>query len=75
MKKVEVIKSDQPETTEILAEAIIRIGSSIDELNKNGINKKGILILLRHNLNMPMYKIETVLDALPELVKLYCVKK
>jgi hypothetical protein len=72
MTAVRVVKSDPPETTEILAEAIVRIGDSVVKLNASGLNRKAIIILLQAETKLSRRDIETVLDALPRLRGWYC---
>ena len=72
MSTVRVIKSDPPETTEILAEAITNIGDAVVRLNKSGLNRKAIVILLQAETKLSRKDIETVLDALPRLRGWYC---
>lgn len=72
---VKVIKNvDKPETTEILAEAIVRIGESMEKLNRNGLNRKAIVVLLKEETGLGKGVIETVLDAMPRLAGWYCRK-
>lgn len=72
MSTVRVVKSDPPETTEILAEAITNIGDAAVRLNKSGLNRKAIVILLQAETKLSRKDIETVLDALPRLRGWYC---
>jgi len=70
---VKVIKTErQPETTEILAEAIVRIGDSVKKLNDSGLNRKAVVILLQDATKIPRCDIEAILDALPRLKGWYC---
>lgn len=69
---VRIIKSDPPETTEILAEAITRIGDSVSKLNASGINRKAIEVLLHDATKVNKTDIRTILDALPRLRGWYC---
>ncbi|BAQ16070.1 hypothetical protein [Methyloceanibacter caenitepidi] len=69
---VKVKKSDPPETKEILAEAITRIGEGFDALQKSGLNKKAIIILIQAETRLSQRDIRTVLDALPRLRGWYC---
>lgn len=64
--------SDKPESTEILAEAIVRIGEGFDRLNKSGVNKKAIVVLICDATKLPKKTVTTVLDALPRLRGWYC---
>lgn len=69
---VTVTKSDPPESKEILAEAIVRIGAAMLALEKSGINHKAIVILIQAETKLPKRDIETVLWALPRLKGWYC---
>lgn len=71
-RRVRVIKSDPPESTEILAEAIVRIGEAVHKLNGSGLNRKAIVILLHEATKVGKKDIETILDALPRLRGWYC---
>jgi hypothetical protein len=74
MAQVRVIKSDPPETKEILAEAIVSIGNAAKKLQASGLNKRAIVILLQAETKLPQRDITTVLDALPRLEGWYCRK-
>lgn len=70
---VKVKKSEPaPESKEILAEAIVRIGEAFDTLQRNGLNKRAIMVLIQAETRLPMRDIQTVLDALPRLRGWYC---
>ena len=69
---IKVVKSDPPQTTEILAEAIVRIGDAAEKLNKSGINRKAIEVLLHDATGLARRDIKVVLDALPRLRGWYC---
>lgn len=69
---VSVTKSNPPETTEILAEAIVRIGDSVRKLNESGLNRKAIVLLLHDYSKVGKKDIETILDAMPRLRGWYC---
>lgn len=71
--RVKVKKSeDQPETKEILAEAIIRIGEAFAKLQESGLNRKAIVILIQAETKISRKDINTVLDALNQLRGWYC---
>lgn len=72
MPNVKVVKSDPPETKEILAEAIVRLGESVKKLDESGLNKKAILLLLQDATRLPKRDIRAVLDAIPRLKGWYC---
>lgn len=72
---ISVKKNDEkPETKEILAEAIVRIGEGFDKLQKSGLNRKAIIILIQAETKLSQRDITTVLDALPRLAGWYCRK-
>ena len=73
IKKVNVKKSDPPESDEILAEAIVKIGNAVQSLSRRGgINKKAIVTLIHDQTKLPKKIITAVLDSLPQLERLYC---
>lgn len=65
---------EKPESKEILAEAIIRIGSALDDLRKNGINERAVIVLLHDAINAKVGKndIKLILNTLPKLRGWYC---
>lgn len=69
---VRIVKSDPPESKQILAEAITRISDGYTELLRSGINRKAIVILIQAETRLPQRDINTVLDALPRLKGWYC---
>lgn len=72
---VKVKKSEKnPETKEILAEAIVRISEGFEKLSKSGLNKRAIVILIQAETRLPQRDINAVLDALPRLQGWYCRK-
>lgn len=69
---VRVKKSEeQPETTEILAEAIVRLGESVKKLEQSGFNKRAIVVLLQDMTKIPRRDIAAILDAIPRLKSWY----
>ena len=72
MPNIKVAKSDPPETKEILAEAITRISDGFAALQKSGLNKKAIIILIQAETRLAQRDIRAVLDALPRLKGWYC---
>ena len=69
---VKVIKSDPPESTEILAEAIVRISAAFDALQKSGLNRKAIVVLIQAETRIAARDINAVLDAMARLKVWYC---
>jgi len=71
-QRVKVVKSDPPESKEILAEAIVNIGNAAKKLLASGINKRAIIILIQAETKLSQRDIKLVLDALPQLERWYC---
>ena len=72
---VRVKKSEKnPETTEILAEAIVRISKAFKALQKSGLNEEAIVILIQAQTRLPRRDIANVLRALKRLRGWYCRK-
>lgn len=69
---IKVKQPEKPVSTEILAEAIVRIGQSFVDLQRNGLNKKAIVILIQAETKLSQRDVITVLDALPRLRGWYC---
>lgn len=74
MTNVTVKKSEPPESTEILAEAIVRIGAGFQKLKQSGVNEKAIVLLLHDATGVGKPAIRQILDALPRLAGWYCRK-
>ncbi len=69
---VRVKKSDPPESTEILADSIVRISIALDLLAESGLNHKAIVILIQAYTKLAKRDIEAVLDAQKRLAGWYC---
>jgi len=69
---IKVVKSDPPETKQVLAEAVTRISEGFAALEKSGLNRKAIIILIQAETKLPLRDIRLVLDALPRLKGWYC---
>lgn len=70
---IKVVKNaEKPESKEILAEAIVRIGTSMDALLKSGINERAIVVLIQAETKLSQRDIRTVLGALKKLRGWYC---
>ena len=72
---VRVKKSDPPETTEILAAAIVRISEGLAALEKSGLNNDAIITLIQHKTKLSRRDIATVLHAQARLASWYLRKK
>lgn len=75
MTNVKVIKDQEnPQSTEILAEAIVRIGEAADKLHQSGLNDHAIFVLIQHETKLPMRDIKLVFDSMRKLKGWYCRK-
>lgn len=71
-RRVHVVKGDPPESTEILAEAIVRLGDAVKKLDASGMNRKAIILLLNDATKVNKTDIAAILDAIPRLRGWYC---
>ena len=72
-QNIKVVKNaEKPESKEILAEAIVRIGSAMDALTKSGLNERAIVVLIHAETKIGLGDIRTVLGALKKLRGWYC---
>jgi hypothetical protein len=73
MTNIKVIKNqEKPEPTEVLAEAIIRMGEAADKLKSSGLNETAIIVLLHDATKLPKRDIKLVLDSMRKLRSWYC---
>lgn len=72
MTNIKVTKSAPPETKEILAEAIVRIGDGFNSLLKSGLNREAVVVLLHAKTAVNKKDIVAVLDGLTRLKGWYC---
>lgn len=73
MPNIKVVKNaEKPESKEILAEAIVRIGASLDALAKSGLNEKAIVVLIHAETKIAMRDIRDILAAMRKLKGWYC---
>jgi len=73
--KVEVVQPEGEEIpTKILAEAIVKIGEGFKRLRKSGLNRRGIVVLVRDACGVGFCDINAVLDALETLAERYTHK-
>lgn len=71
---VKVVKSDPPESTEILAAAITKISEGMNKLlnSSNGLKRQAIVVLLQDATKENKSSIRNILNALPRLRGWYC---
>lgn len=71
--RVKIVKNQEnPESKEILAEAIVRIGEAMEKLKSSGLNKDAIIVLVQAKTKLSQRDIESVIDALAQLKGWYC---
>lgn len=63
---------ENPETPEILAEAIVRIGDAMQKLKASGLNRRAIVTLIQDQTRLGKTDIELVLHSLATLKGYYC---
>lgn len=61
-----------PIEREILAEAIVRISGGVKRLQENGLNQRGIIVLLSDRTGFTKTICGALLDGLAELEARYC---
>lgn len=71
-----VVKSDPPESTELLAASVVRISNAMDKLLKEpgGLTSEAIVLLLHDYTKVGKPDIRAILKALPQLRGYYCRK-
>lgn len=69
---VRVIKSDPPESKEILAASIVKISEALFALQAGGLNEKAIIVLVQDATKLSQRDIKSVIDALRKLKGWYC---
>lgn len=71
-----IVKSEPPESTELLASSIVKISTAMDKLLKEpgGLNTEAIVLLLHDCTRVGKPDIRAVLKALPQLRGYYCRK-
>ena len=73
MVNIKVKKNvEKPESTEILAEAIIRISEAFEKLKASGLNENAIVALIYDSANVSKRDIRLVLESLRKLKGWYC---
>lgn len=69
---MKVKKSNPPESKEVLASAIVKMGESLDALRQSGLNEDAIIILLHHKTKVGMRDIKIIFNGLRRLKGWYC---
>ena len=75
-EKIDVkLNEEQPESTEIIAAAIIKISDGFAKLMRGGLNERAMVVLIKDHTGVAQYEIKKVLDCLPRLKEIYCSKR
>jgi hypothetical protein len=69
--KVTVEQSDPPIDKKVLAQAVVDISKAFKDLQKSGLNRKAIIVLVAHKASVYMSQVEIVLNALDRLADDY----
>jgi ribosome biogenesis GTPase A len=73
MKNIKIVKNaEKPETTEILAEAVIRISENLERLQRSGLNQRAIEALVFDYTKVPKRDIKLILQSLAKMRGWYC---
>ena len=73
MAKIKVVKNaEKPESTEILAEAIIRISEAFEKLKASGLNETAIEVLIYDATKVSKRDIRLIFKSLRQLKAWYC---
>lgn len=73
---LKVVQSDPEIPVEVLATAIEKLSKASAQLNASRLlNRKAILLLLHDVTKVPKRDIEYILNAIPELERIYLKKK
>lgn len=67
-----IVKSDPPESKELLASAIVKISEGFDALQASGLNRDAIIVLLHDQTKLAKRDIRLILDGLKKLRGWYC---
>ncbi len=68
-KRIRVVKSEIAESTEILAENIVKIGEAVDAMSESNLTEEALVVLLHHKLkpHVGMTQIRDVMSGLRQL--------
>ena len=70
--KLKVTQEDPPIEKEVLARAIVQISDGVKKLYESGLNKNGVVALLKDKTGHTKATITAILDGLAELKSHYC---
>jgi len=72
MAKAITVVDDEEVPRELLAESIVRISDSFTKLAASGLNRRAIVVLVRHASHLGMRDVALVLNTLEDLKERYC---
>jgi hypothetical protein len=77
MKKQVVITQDElkPITKEVLAKSIVDISAALHQLRQSGLNRRAVVVLVRHITGLSSGTVNAVLDSLENLKHDYLLDK
>lgn len=67
-----IVKSDPPETKELLAASIVKVSEGFQALLASGLNREAIEVLLHEKTRVGKRDIRLILDGLRKLRGWYC---
>ena len=67
-----IVKSDPPETKELLAASIVKVSEGFQALLASGLNREAIEVLLHEKKRVGKRDIRLILDGLRKLRGWYC---
>lgn len=71
-RQVKVVQQEEnPIPVEIMGQAIVDIGTAMKRISSSRLNRKCLVVLLAHSTDLPMSKVEYVLNALDQLEATY----
>lgn len=68
-KTVEVVQSESPVSTKVMAQAIVDIGKAMKTLSTSRLKEDTIVLLVSHKTRLPQYQVAAVFDSLQSLEK------
>lgn len=71
-RKVNVIQDpDQPVDKDVLAKAIVDVAEAMRRLQRSGLNKKAIVVLVSHDAKVPQGTVKVIMESLEFLAATY----
>lgn len=71
-KSVTIVKDkENPIGVEVLEQAIVNLSDGMKAIQNSRLTTKALVVLLHHATKVPQYQVESVLDALESIEKIY----